>query len=68
MSDRIKALTVVLESDIRDDDAQPLIDAIRMLRGVVCVKADVADIDHYCAVEKARHQLQQELRDILWKR
>lgn len=38
MSDRYFALTVVLEQDIRDDDAEPLIAAIRQMRGV----ADVA--------------------------
>ena len=38
MTDRYNILTVALEKDLRDDDAQALINAIKMMRGV----ADVA--------------------------
>lgn len=34
MSDRINALTVVLERDIRDDDIEPILTSIRLIRGV----------------------------------
>lgn len=34
MTDRVFALTVTLSDGIRDDDAQPIIDAIGMIRGV----------------------------------
>ena len=43
MTDRYSSLTVVLERDIRDDDAEPLIAAIRQLRGVLRVVPKVAD-------------------------
>lgn len=32
MTDRIHSLTVTLERDMREDDAQALIDAIRMIK------------------------------------
>ena len=38
MTDRYNALTVILERDTREDDAQPLIDAIRQFRGVLKVE------------------------------
>ena len=66
MSDRIKALTVVLVDNLRDDDAQPLIDAIRLLQGVVSVKPHVADLDHYCAITEAKRDLRTKMRDVLW--
>ncbi len=43
MTDRISALTIVLEKDIRDDDAKPLIEAIKMMRGVLSVEPHVKD-------------------------
>lgn len=43
MTDRISALTVVLVHDIRIDDVQPLIDAIRMLHWVADVAPLVAE-------------------------
>jgi hypothetical protein len=49
MTDRIHALTVALREDLRDDDAQVTIDAIRQLRAVVGVKSHVADLDAYAA-------------------
>ena len=43
MTDRFNALTVVLEKDIREDDAQALIAAIAQLRGVATVTGNVVD-------------------------
>lgn len=65
MTDRIKGLTVLLEPDKRDDDAEYIINAIRMIKGVVSVKAHVADMNHHLAVETARRALMDKLRDVL---
>jgi hypothetical protein len=65
MTDRIKGLTVLLEPDKRDDDAQCIIDAIRMIKGVVSVKSHIADMDHHLAVETARRELTNKLWDAL---
>lgn len=43
MTDRTNALLVVLEKDIRIDDAQVLVDAIKMLRGVLDVECNIPD-------------------------
>jgi hypothetical protein len=43
MSDGLNYLTVILEQDIRENDAQRLIEAIKCLRGVLEVKPNVAD-------------------------
>ena len=43
MTTRYSALTVVLDHDIREDDIEPLVRAISMLRGVQsvhCVEVD----------------------------
>lgn len=63
MTDRINALTVCLEQNIREDDIEPLLAAIRQLRGVLDVQPHVADMESYVAEQRAR----QELRDKLWE-
>lgn len=65
MTDRIKGLTVLLEPDKRDDDAEYIINAIRMIKGVVSVKSHIADMDHHFAVETARRELTTKLWDVL---
>ncbi len=57
MSDRIKGITVTLTPDIRDDDAEPILNAIRMIKGVVNVTPHIADADHHIAVCTARNEI-----------
>lgn len=66
MTDRYNALTVVLEKDIRDDDAEALLAAIRQLRGVLSVSGNVADLDSHLAQERARHDLGEKLWRVLY--
>lgn len=54
MTDRINALTVVLAEDIREDDVEPLIQAIGLLRGVLSVKSYVVDLQAHIAKERAK--------------
>lgn len=42
MTDRYKGVIVAFDSDVREDDAQAVITAIRQLRGVADVQAQVA--------------------------
>ena len=49
MTDRFCALTVSLERDIRDDNAQGIIDAIKQLRGVLSVEGNVANSELWVA-------------------
>ena len=66
MSDRFHSLTVVLEKDMRDDDAKSLIQAIKQLRGVINVTGNVANIESHMAEERARHELSKQILDILY--
>ena len=55
MTDRIHSITVVLPRNIREDDAESLIKAIGMLRGVVSVTGNVADpIADHVAYRRAK--------------
>ena len=66
MSDRTRALTVLLDQDFRVDDVEETImRAIKMIKHVIDVKANVADIETYTAYAKARHDIQTRLFDIL---
>lgn len=62
MTDRYSALIVTLDENIRDDAAEPLIAAIRMLRGVASVEPRVANIDQHIATARARI----EMRNCMW--
>jgi len=62
MTDRIDALTVVIR-DTRDDDIEPLITAIKMLKRVISVSPHVSKHETYIA----REQLKMELKDKLYK-
>ena len=66
MTDRYNALTVVLEKDIRDDDAEALLAAIRQLRGVLSVSGNVADMGDHIAQERARRDHGEKLWRVLY--
>lgn len=57
MTDRIHSLTVVLENDIRIDDAEALINAIRQMRRVIAVEPNVSDVSDMVAISRARNEL-----------
>lgn len=65
MTDRINSLTVVLEEDMRADDAQSLIDAILHLRGVAEVATNVSDHTFYLAQTRARLELWNKLMKVI---
>jgi len=65
MTDRYHSLTVALDDDLRVDDAQRLIDAIRQLRGVADVAGNVADVGDWVAERRAQQRLQMRLWDVL---
>lgn len=66
MTDRYYALTVVLEKDIRDDDAQPLIDAIKQMRGVLDVAGEVSDLGNYVAESRVKSELGKKMWEVLY--
>lgn len=66
MSDRYNYLTVALEANLKDEDAEGLIKAIEQFRGVLEVKPHVADADSYIADARAKHELRQKLWESLF--
>lgn len=65
VTDRFYALTVVLEKDTRDDDAEKLIKAICMMKGVLNVKGNVSSPQTWFAEERAKHDLIMKLMGVL---
>lgn len=66
MSDRINRITVVLEKDIRDDDCETILSAIKMIKGVISVKANVANSTDYMVEERAKHDLGQKILKVIY--
>lgn len=64
MTDRIKALVVTLEPDVRSDDAEAIIHAIRMMRRVASVDPLVDQIDDLTARRRVRHELADKLMQL----
>ena len=65
MTDRIKGLTVTLEPNMREDDAQAIIDAVRMVKGVIDVETHVADSDYHMARAAARVGMEKDLFELI---
>lgn len=66
MSDRYHSLTVVLEHDVKDEDAEQLISAIKQMRLVLSVAASVADIESHMAEQRAKTKLGQEILAVIF--
>jgi hypothetical protein len=66
MTDRFHSITVVLERDIREDDAQTVISAILALRGVISATGAVADMTSHMAEQRARNEIAAKLWDVLY--
>lgn len=65
MSDRINSVTVVLNREIREDDCEPLLIAIRMIKGVLRVTPNIADSSEYMAIERAKEDLRHKLWGVI---
>jgi hypothetical protein len=58
VTDRHSGYVVTLAADVRDDDAQAIITALRMVRGVISVEPVIADIQSLIAESR---------RDLEWR-
>lgn len=65
MTDRYNVLTVFLERETRDDDAEQLINAIKSLRNVLDVKGVVSDYSDIMAESRAKRELISKLWEVL---
>jgi hypothetical protein len=66
MTDRYYALTVVLEKDIRKDDAEQIINAIRMIKYVLDVKGNVSNPDTWMAESRAKREIGDKLFNVIY--
>jgi len=65
MTDRFYALTVALEKDTRDDDAERIIHAIKMIKGVLDVKGNISNPDVWMSEERAKQELKIKIYNLL---
>lgn len=66
MTDRLNGVFVTFDRDIRDDDAQCIIDAIGFIQGVASVKGNVTDFNSHAAEMRAREKWRKIFTDLLW--
>ncbi len=67
MTTRLKGVLVTFEQDIREDDAEILINAIRMLRRVLDVVPVPNSVDDYIAEMRVKTELRKKLWEVLDK-
>lgn len=66
MTDRIQDLTVVLDSDIREDDVECIMDAILMIKGVQSVgKGKPVNFEDHMARQRVYMDVREKLFDVL---
>jgi hypothetical protein len=65
MTAKFNSLTIVLESDVREDDAQTLINAILMLKGVLSVEGNVPSFADYVAESRVKTEVRNRLFEII---
>jgi hypothetical protein len=65
MSDHTIVLTVILDKNYHINNAQNIMNAIGMIKGVASVKANVTNLETHTAYARARSDLEQRLWDVL---
>lgn len=65
MTDRIHSINVVLKENTRVDDAEYILNAIRMIKGVIAADGNVADLESHMAESRARIDLHEKLFEVL---
>lgn len=66
MTDRIKGVYVAFEQDLRTDDVEPLLEAIKQLRGVLSVEPKVRSFNDWVAQERVRRELGEKIWEVLY--
>lgn len=64
MTDRYKGFIVALKNDMRDDDAQRVIEAIEMIQGVLSVKPLISTSEDGIAEMRAKQELLSKIYDL----
>jgi len=66
VTDRVKAFTVYLDEDMREEDAENVRLALLMVKRVSAVRPHLAEFSDDQAQERAERVLRDKLRDVLW--
>lgn len=67
MTDRIKGVLVTFAQDIRDDDCKPIIEALKMVKGVLTVKPYVTSAEDYMMYHKGHMDARMSMMNFLKK-
>ncbi len=65
MTDRLKGCNVVFDRDIRDDDVEPLLNAIRMMKGVLSVSPERATADDWMIRSRVKREFIEKLYNLI---
>jgi hypothetical protein len=65
MTDRLRHLTVTLERDLREDDAEGLLRLIRAIKGVASVTYEPVTVTDYMAREVVATEHRQRLHEAI---
>lgn len=57
MTDRVKGCTVVFDKDYREDDIHEILNAIKMIKGVIKVEPSITTTVDYYAKEQCKNEL-----------
>ena len=66
MTTRLKGLTIAFEKDIREDDAEALINAISCMRNVLSVAPIETTFEGYIEEQRVRQDLGTKLWEVLY--
>ena len=66
MTDRFKGCVVTFDRDIREDDVEPLLTALRMLKGVVSVETSVVDPEDHMNRSRIRREMEKKIWGALY--
>ncbi|MEM5624004.1 hypothetical protein AAHB47_01495 [Bacillus wiedmannii] len=61
MGNRVNGLIVSLDSDIREEDVEVIVNAIKMIKGVQDVGVNIIEHKDWLNRTKIRHQLQNKV-------
>lgn len=65
MTDRVKGCVVTFDRDYRDDDAEEILQAIRMIKGVLSVEGSVKNLDDTMNRERIKNRYERAIRNAI---
>lgn len=57
MTYRVKGCMVVFDKDYREDEIEDILNAIKMIKGVIKVESSITTTDDYYAKEQSKYEL-----------